>query len=159
MRKQEITLGRAIQLTPTDFPAEFFKAMSKWKMIIKSPYGNSFYSSEVDWGYKKHNSLRISDHWNFESNFKMHCETTTECPNNTHRTIAKFDNEQKKYIVIHSIAKKGYNNRKSFHYHMFKFIEKYDKIIEGVKLSNPKALKTCELSLLNKYYGILEQYS
>lgn len=46
----------------------------KW---TKSPHSFSFYNSDdISWGYKPENSLRISDHWNFESNGSLHCETT-----------------------------------------------------------------------------------
>lgn len=41
-----------------------------------SPYSYSFYSSKnIDWGYKPAGSLRISDHWNFESGNTVHCKT------------------------------------------------------------------------------------
>lgn len=44
----------------------------------KSPYSFSFYnSSDISWGYKPENSLRVADHWNFESNGSLHCETTS----------------------------------------------------------------------------------
>lgn len=41
-----------------------------------SPYSASFYNSkDIDWDYKPEGSLRLSDHWNFYTREKMHCET------------------------------------------------------------------------------------
>lgn len=42
--------------------------------IHKSPYSESFYdTSDVSWGHKPEGSLRLSDHWNFESCGARHC--------------------------------------------------------------------------------------
>lgn len=42
----------------------------------KSPYSNSYYNSkDIDWNYKPEGSLRVSDHWNFESADQLHCQT------------------------------------------------------------------------------------
>ena len=38
------------------------------------PNGNSFYNSDnISWGFKPENSIRISDHWSFESQDEIHC--------------------------------------------------------------------------------------
>lgn len=53
--------------------------IGKWS---KSPYSNSFYNANnISWGYKPEGSLRISDHWNFESMVEKHC--VTDNPNFT----------------------------------------------------------------------------
>lgn len=42
----------------------------------QSPYSYSFYDSkDIDWGHKPEGSLRLSDHWNFESGLEKHCIT------------------------------------------------------------------------------------
>lgn len=45
----------------------------------ESPHSLSIYykdeNCEIDWGEKPIGSYRISDHWNFKSNGKIHCNT------------------------------------------------------------------------------------
>lgn len=42
----------------------------------KSPYSMSFYNAQnITWGYKPEGSLRVSDHWNFETYGEKHCQT------------------------------------------------------------------------------------
>lgn len=47
--------------------------------VSKSPCSESYYAfedgEEITWGYKPQNSYRFSDHWNFESDNKIHCVT------------------------------------------------------------------------------------
>lgn len=49
--------------------------LNSWEDISFSPYSHSCYNSKnIDWDYKPENSLRLSDHWNFESNGEIHCK-------------------------------------------------------------------------------------
>lgn len=42
----------------------------------KSPYSMSFYNTkDVGWDHKPEGSLRVSDHWNFETYGELHCQT------------------------------------------------------------------------------------
>lgn len=51
------------------------KTLNNFKELNKSPYSDSFYNSkDIDWNYKPEGSLRLSDHWNFWSQGKTHCE-------------------------------------------------------------------------------------
>ena len=46
----------------------------EYNTLNKSPYSNSFYNSnDIDWNYKPEGSIRISDHWSFESYGNIHC--------------------------------------------------------------------------------------
>ena len=67
----------------------------------KSPYSNSFYNStDIDWNSKPENSLRVSDHWNFQTGDEMHCVTDDptfkkgwavgQYKNGTYEIIKKF---------------------------------------------------------------------
>ena len=59
-------------------PEEVFELIKTWEVASKSPYSYSFYdSNDIDWGYKPEGSLRISDHWNFESCGEKHCQLDT----------------------------------------------------------------------------------
>lgn len=54
---------------------EILNYIKDWNIISKSPYSNSYYNSDdIDWDYKPEGSLRLSDHWNFESNGEIHCK-------------------------------------------------------------------------------------
>lgn len=70
----------------TEQLAEYFgiketiiKAIVEYNCFHKSPYGNSFYNSDnISWGFKPENSIRISDHWSFESREEIHCKVEIE---------------------------------------------------------------------------------
>lgn len=51
------------------------KIIKKYNFCQKSPYSDSFYTEgEIDWNSKPEGSLRLSDHWNFESEGQTHCK-------------------------------------------------------------------------------------
>lgn len=57
---------------------EMYDIVSKWEEINGSPYSASFYNTKnIDWGFKPEGSLRLSDHWNFESRGEKHCQLDT----------------------------------------------------------------------------------
>lgn len=56
-------------------PIEVDEEIKKFKKIHKSPYSQTYYDTDnISWEHKPEGSLRISDHWNFESKGKKHCE-------------------------------------------------------------------------------------
>jgi hypothetical protein len=116
MKNKNRSLLSLIYTFPSDLPFELVDEISTWDFIIKSPYGHSYYDAEVDWDSKPDQSLRISDHWNFTSQGKLHCETTTDVPNNTHWTIAIYDAIIKKYTPIKMFkkSKDSYKESKDF---------------------------------------------
>ena len=149
---------------PNDLPLEFLDEMINWDKIHKSPYGFSYYSEKVDWNYKPDGSYRIADHWNFTSQNKKHCQTKTDCPNNTHWTLAKFDGEAKKYVVIKSIAKTKLNTKKTFDFQLvyleFKKLKAIDALKEqkNTERAFKHAMTYLELNFLNKYFKLKEDY-
>ena len=51
------------------------KIIKKYNFCQQSPYSESFYTEgKITWGSKPEGSLRLSDHWNFESEGKTHCK-------------------------------------------------------------------------------------
>ncbi len=121
---------------PDDLPFELVDEISTWDSIVKSPYGHSYYDAEVDWGSKPDNSLRISDHWNFTSQDKLHCETTTKVPNNTHWTIAMYDAIVNKYVVIKTFKKSIDLLKNSIDYKVLFLNLKKDKAIKSLLKHN-----------------------
>ena len=87
----------AFQL-PTDMVIDIYHSMSGWHHIKKSPYGHSYYDRPKGWDFTIKGTHRLSDHWNFESNGKMHCVTSEPVPDNTHWTIAKYDEDLDTWI-------------------------------------------------------------
>lgn len=68
-----------------------------WSTVSESPYSKSYYNYEgVDWGYKQEGSLRMSDHWNFESRGDIHCKT--DCDITTGWAVGKYSNGVYKII-------------------------------------------------------------
>lgn len=62
-------------------PIEVNEEIKKFKEVNKSPYSQTYYdTSDISWEHKPEGSLRISDHWNFESRGQKHCilENTDE---------------------------------------------------------------------------------
>ena len=51
------------------------KILKKYNFCQQSPYSESFYTEgEITWDSKPEGSLRLSDHWNFESEGETHCK-------------------------------------------------------------------------------------
>jgi hypothetical protein len=163
MQTESTSIDRVISTLPQDFPAEFFDLMMGWVKLIKSPYGASYYSGDVGWNYKEDGSYRISDHWNFFVKGKYHCVTSTECPDDTHWTLCKYDSKSGKYHVIKSIKKTKGNYKKSLNYHILKIHSQIERSTDKVnsdphisKRNKSRAISSIELSGLNKFYSILE---
>lgn len=79
-RNQKLNLISSLK-SRDDVPKTVVDEISLWKTINKSPYSNSFYNAiNIGWNYKPEGSLRISDHWNFQSKGETHCKIkgTTE---------------------------------------------------------------------------------
>lgn len=56
-------------------PTEVNEEIKNFKYVHKSPYSQTYYDTDdISWERKAENSLRISDHWNFESHGKKHCQ-------------------------------------------------------------------------------------
>ena len=90
---------------PTDMPIDVYHSMSGWQHIKKSPYGHSYYDRPKGWDFTIKGTHRLSDHWNFEANDKIHCVTSEPVADNTHWTIAKYDEDTDKWIPYLTLEK------------------------------------------------------
>ena len=160
---KSIPITTIFHMIPSDIPIELAQEISTWERVIKSPYGHSYYDSPVSWDFKADKSLRIADHWNFTAKNKKHCCTTTECPNNTHWTIARFDESVKKYVVIKSYLKESKTLKNTFEFRLLLLTALRQKAIRECKehVSDVKrqisAMSRLELNYLNKYFKIMEE--
>ncbi|EGQ2853432.1 hypothetical protein FZ615_04670 [Staphylococcus pseudintermedius] len=65
----------------------------------KSPFSLSAYNStDISWGHKPDGSLRVADHWNFESRQVLHCPTVEDIKDEL--AIARYNVQTKKYELI-----------------------------------------------------------
>lgn len=158
MKKNILNIGDVMNsIAMVSFPPELILEMSKWDKIIKSPYGYSFYNAIVNWNFKPDGSLRISDHWNFESNGKIHCQTTTEIKDGVWG-LGLYDASQGRYRILKTYHNPKTRTKDTFIFKMLSFEYRYNKGIEKAKQLGHEAVKKCELAFMNKFYKICEEY-
>lgn len=158
MLKNEITLKYAAQrCAGFKFPVEFFVQMTQWENIIKSPYSLSFYTHETDWNKKEDKSLRISDHWNFTTEYdfttKLHCKTDREVPKD-HWAIGQYDANQGIFIIL-DIKNPERKICREKDFQLIVMDIKYKEVINKVE---PKFHPLVDYNFLKKYYKILEEH-
>lgn len=141
-------------------PIEALRLIRTWDFIQKSPYSLSLYDKPKDWNDALPNTIRISDHWNFESQGKMHCETFGDVPNNTHWCIAIFDDNIKKFVPISIIEKRPKTRVEKIESEIILLDLIFNKTIsysinEFGEIDN-ELYKKIELNFLKKKYKILE---
>jgi hypothetical protein len=97
--------GRMQDLTrPRGLPETMWATIKGWDFASRSPFSDSFYSKPgKSWTHTPADSLRISDHWNFESQGEMHSVTDKPVENNSHWTLARYDNGT--WQVLESLPK------------------------------------------------------
>ena len=64
-------------------PALIIQEFMGWDEVYKSPYSNSFYSKRKTWDHTHHETIRFSDHWNFQTHGNTHCKTDLPINQNT----------------------------------------------------------------------------
>ena len=90
-------------LYPSSMSNEARRELQKFEVISKSPYSDSFYDiTNKSWNDNPIGSLRLSDHWNFESQGVLH-EITLPPPSLTSWTLARLENDG--YHIIKSWPK------------------------------------------------------
>ena len=88
---------------PLYLPQEFRDEIASWTVVSQSPYSYSFYNvpdGQKTWTHTPESSLRISDHWNFESRGMLNCPTDVQ----VHRgwwTLARW--EDGRYMVLKTL--------------------------------------------------------
>ena len=83
-------------------PQEAKNEILKFKVINQSPYSDSFYNAkDISWDSKPEGSIRISDHWNFESQGSVHCKLKGINEYTTGWKMAKYKNGE--YIIMKEI--------------------------------------------------------
>ena len=107
-------------------PEKIKMMMKEWPIINKSPYSDSFYSSEdISWSSKPENSYRVSDHWNFtthrDGKSVKHCITNKSVPTNSHITIAQYQNRI--YNVILSEPTEKHSEKESRQKEKLKYLK------------------------------------
>lgn len=161
---EPISAYRILVTLPNDLPEELLKELFSWNLLIKSPYGCSYYSGEVDWNYKEPNSYRISDHWNFEAKSAIHCKTLQPVENDTYWTLAQFDGEAQKYNVIKSLPKTTVKIRSTKTFKLIDLLYEYPKVISHWEIDSESLPETIrriqkdkiDLNFQKKYLQIVK---
>jgi hypothetical protein len=157
-KNQPLSLHDAMnQIACKKFPAEALLEMSKWVEIRKSPWSDSFYNAAVGWGHKPDGSYRISDHWNFKTRGKIHCQTTKPIDDNVW-ALAQFDASVGMYRILKTFEQPQTLLKDTYIFKILAFEIRYKKGVKVAKNVGTEALKKCELSFMNQFYGICEQY-
>lgn len=86
-------------------PHELQSEIKSWPFRSKSPYSDSFYNApDKGWSNTAEGSLRIADHWNFESQGEIHARTDTDVPHG-HWAMARYEGG-KDALVVGGVSEK-----------------------------------------------------
>ena len=79
-------------------PRKAVETIIKWRTLNKSPWSQSFYDTkDISWGHKPEGSVRVSDHWNFETpDGELHCKT--KCSHQNGWAIGQYENGSYKIL-------------------------------------------------------------
>ena len=153
-----ISFERVLQLTlNSKIPFEAIKEIENWGTIIKSPYGHSYYNGPVGWDFKTPDSFRIADHWNFTSQGKKHCETTTPIDNCW--AIGQYDANLKRYVIlkVFPTPTEPLVKDKDFAITLIKY--QRERALNRLKaLGNENHVSQCDLNFLLRYFRTLEKF-
>jgi len=84
-----------------NIPKDIIDIIKDWGIIWKSPYSDTLYNTkDVSWGIKPDKSLRVSDHWNFQTRGRKHCVSDKNVPNKTHVSLGLYDKSNKRYVIL-----------------------------------------------------------
>lgn len=150
-------------LSEYGIPEEIQKEMAKWEIINKSPYSDTFYSStDVDWGHKPDKSYRVSDHWNFYTNDKWHCQTDKKVPNNTHISLGQYDKESGKYKILLTLPTNKQIERQAKEEVKLKYLKDPETIYKKKQFKDRITNKEVFVKLnydSKDYQGIVKKYT
>lgn len=155
-----ISFYRVLQLIiDVKIPVEVIKEIETWNFIIKSPYSHSYYNAPVGWKYKTPNSLRISDHWNFSSNGKKHCQTTNQIEENCWG-IGQFDAELNKYTILKAFPTPKKSLAQNCEYLITRIQYERERAFNHLREEKKdKYIPSCDLRFLLRYFKTLEKFS
>ncbi|MDR1227291.1 MAG: DUF3945 domain-containing protein [Prevotellaceae bacterium] len=138
----EIGNNRQSFTVPDEMPNEIINELKKWDILSESPYSFSFYnSSGKSWNNTPDGILRVSDHWNFETedhkratiigtytdeygndryekNYELinggYHEKTNIPVNKGFWTLTRYSAESKTYEVILSVPPKTFEQQEEY---------------------------------------------
>lgn len=104
-------------------PVEALREILTWDKIYKSPHSLSFYNKPKDWNKTEPDTLRISDHWNFESRMRIHCKTKQSGITQDQWALGKYDITDGKFDILEMYDLPKYDK------------EKYNNLLDELKIS------------------------
>jgi len=146
-----------------DIPEEIKKMMATWEIINKSPYSDTFYSStDIDWGHKPDKSYRVSDHWNFYTHEKWHCQTDKKVQNTTHISIGQYDDKTGRYNILLTLPTNKQKERISKEEIRLKYLKDPETIFRKKQFKDRISNKEVFIKLNyngKDYEGIVKKYT
>lgn len=146
-----------------DIPDEIKNIMSTWEVRNKSPYSDTFYNStDIGWGHKPDGSYRVSDHWNFHTHDRWHCQTDKKIPNNTHVSLGRYDKESGRYIILISLQTNANKEKLSKNEIKLKHLKDPETIFRKKQFKDRINNKEVMINLTyNKkdYHGVVKKYT
>lgn len=130
--KEKLSKKRSVELRDSDIQKPTLESLdqliSEGKKygvkVSSSPYGSSLYitstvDDNIDWGEKPRGSLRISDHYSFESRGEYHTklkdkdgnylQNATDKDGNDLFIVAQYDDMNEEYKMLGYMTKEQYN--------------------------------------------------
>lgn len=150
-------------LNDYDIPEEIQQMMKSWEVINKSPYSDTFYNStDIDWSHKPDKSYRVSDHWNFYTRDKWHCQTLEKVPNVTHISIGQYDAKSGLYKILLTLPTSKQKERLSQSEIKRKYLKDPEVILRKKEFKD-RVLNKEVLTKLNyngkDYEGVVRKYT
>lgn len=146
-----------------DIPEEIKNIMATWEVINRSPYSDTFYNStDITWGHKPDKSYRVSDHWNFFTHNKWHCETEDKVKNTTHVSLGQYNGRTGLYKILLTLPTNKQSERVSKEEIKLKYLKDPETIFKKKQFKDRILNKEVFIKLNyndNNYEGIVRKYT
>lgn len=117
----KMTRLEILKTMTNEMPDELLEFIWSWDYIKKSPYSQSWYNAPKDWDGYIDGKLRVADHWNFQSQGKIHCKTKQDPKILKDKWyVGIYDSTDDKFDIIKSYDKKNKNVKSNFRSNEFK---------------------------------------
>ena len=147
-RKHIMTRLEILKTMTNEMPDELLEFIWSWDYIKKSPYSQSWYNAQKGWDGYIDGKLRVADHWNFEAQGKLHCETKQEPKSLEDKWyVGVYDSTDDKFDIVKSYDKKDKNIGSKFRAKEFKTISSWKNEILTERYSSPDYVDGYEFGL------------
>jgi len=144
---------------PIRMPEKMAQTIAAWDVVKVSPFSESYYDTlNKDWNVTPEGSLRVSDHWAFESNGRIHCAIVGELPPLQAWSLGQF--RQTHYHLIETLPPSTLDERtrlKTLRVQHQSLISKYFKIANAERRWDEFAVRQARKEKMGLTYRIREE--